>query len=180
MNTIEIPLSKTKLLLRVAGSVLFVLLGYYLFTTLSAGQSGVWNAFVKGVGTAAMLFFTITAVYGIKKLFGKNIGLTIDEQGITDKTHALSIGFIKWQDIADIKTAEVMSSKFLLIYTQNPHAILEKYSGIRRNLMEQNMKMYGTPVTITADTLQYPFAELEKLLMENLQEIRNRTTKQQP
>ncbi|OWY25480.1 hypothetical protein C7N43_36870 [Sphingobacteriales bacterium UPWRP_1] len=180
MHTIEIPLSKSKIALRAGGSVLFVLLGYYLFTTLSAGQSAAWAAFVKGVGAAAMLFFTITALYGVKKLFDKNIGLTIDAQGITDNTHASSIGLIKWQDITDIKTAQIMSNRFLLIYTQNPHAILEKYSGIRRKLMEQNMKMYGTPVTITADTLQYPFDELEKLLAESLHQARNRTTPQQP
>ena len=29
-------------------------------------------------------------------MFGKNIGLTIDDYGITDNTNASSIGLIKW------------------------------------------------------------------------------------
>ena len=39
MNKIEIPLSKTKLLLGVGGSILFVALGLYFITTMADQQT---------------------------------------------------------------------------------------------------------------------------------------------
>jgi hypothetical protein len=170
MNKIEIPISKTKLLLGIGGSILFLVLGLYLFTTVADQQTRFNPTLVKGIGIAGILFFGATGIYGIKKIFDKNIGLTIDENGIIDNTNATSIGLIKWADITEIKTEQVMSTKFLLIYTSDPNRILEKATGIKRKLLEGNMKMYGTPLSITSNTLRYNFSDLEKL-------IRDRQTK---
>jgi len=40
--------------------------------------------------------------------------------------------------------------------------------------MNGNMKMYGTPFSITANTLNYNFDELEKLLNEKFKEQQNK------
>jgi hypothetical protein len=174
MNKIEIPISKTKLLLGIGGSILFLVLGLYLFTTVADQQTRFNPTLVKGIGIAGILFFGATGIYGIKKIFDKNIGLTIDENGIIDNTNATSIGLIKWADITEIKTEQVMSTKFLLIYTSDPNRILEKATGIKRKLLEGNMKMYGTPLSITSNTLRYNFSDLEKLIRDRLNEQRER------
>ena len=123
MNKIEIPLSKTKLLLVISGSILFVVLGLYLYTTMADQQTRYNPTFAKGVGIAAILFFGATGIYGVKKIFDNKVGLIIDDNGIIDNTNASSIGLIKWADITAIKTAQVASTKFLLIYTNNPNRI---------------------------------------------------------
>ena len=170
MTKIEIPLSRTKLLLiGVGGSILFVALGFYLFTT-AADQQRFNPTFVKVVGIVSILFFCITGIYSIKKMFDKNIGLIIDENGIIDNTNTTSIGLIKWSDITEIKTKQIMTTKFLLIFTNNPNEILEKASGMKRKLLAGNMKMYGTPLSITSTTLKYNFNDLEKLLKDRLNE----------
>jgi len=174
MNKIEIPLSKTKLLLGIGGSILFVILGFYLFTTIADQQTRFYPTLVKGIGIAGILFFGATGIYSIKKMFDKNIGLTIDEYGIIDNTNELSIGLIKWAEITEIKTEQVMSTKFLLIYTSDPNRILEKVKGMKRKLMAVNMKMYGTPLSITSNTLKYNFNDLEKLLKDKLKEQREK------
>ena len=174
MNKIEIPLSKSKLIFGIGGSILFVVLGYYLFTTIADEQTRFNTAFVKGVGIAGILFFGATGVYGFKKMFDNSVGLTIDENGIIDNTNATSIGLIKWSDITEIRTEQVMSTKFLLIFTNNPNGILEKVSGMKRKLMAGNMKMYGTPLSITSTTLKYNFDDLENLLKGRLKEQRER------
>jgi hypothetical protein len=94
--------------------------------------------------------------------------LIINEDGIIDNTNASSIGLIKWADITEIRTEQVMSTKFLLIYTNNPKQILEKAKGIKRKLLEGNMKKYGTPLSITSNTIKYNFTDLEKLLNDKL------------
>jgi prepilin signal peptidase PulO-like enzyme (type II secretory pathway) len=170
MNKIEVPLSKTKILLTIGGSVLFVVLGFYFVTTMADQQTRFNPTIVKGVGIASILFFGATGIYGIRKMFDKSVGLTIDDNGIIDNTNATSIGLIKWYDITEIKTAQVMSTKILLIFTKDPDKILEKVSGMKRKLMAGNMKMYGTPLSITSTTLKYNFDDLEKLLKDRLNE----------
>jgi len=68
MNTIEIPLSKTKLLFGIGGLILFVLLGIYLFTTIANEQTIFNPTLVKVVGIAGILFFGATGIYGVNKI----------------------------------------------------------------------------------------------------------------
>ncbi len=107
-------------------------------------------------------------------MFDNNVGLTIDDNGIIDNTNASSIGLIKWFEITEIKTEQIMSTKFLLIYTKDPNSILDKVKGMKRKLMAGNMKMYGTPISITSNTFKYNFNDLEKLLKDRLNEQRER------
>jgi hypothetical protein len=174
MNKIEIPLSKTKLLLGIGGSILFVVLGLYFITTLADQQTRFNPTMVKGVGISSVLFFCATGIYGIKKIFDKTIGLTIDENGIFDNTNASIIGLIKWADITAIKTEQVASTKFLLIYTTNPDFYLDKVKGFKKKLMEGNNRMYGTPLSITSNALKYNFNDLEKLINDRLDEQQER------
>ncbi len=72
MSKIKIPLSRPNLLLGIGGSVLFVVTGLWLFTTM-ADQQATFNPYlVKGIGAACVLFFGAAGVYGIKKLFERN------------------------------------------------------------------------------------------------------------
>jgi len=68
MNKIEIPSSKTKLLFGIGGSILFVVLGLYLFTTIADQQTRFSPTLVKGVGIAGILFFGVAGIYGIMKI----------------------------------------------------------------------------------------------------------------
>jgi hypothetical protein len=177
MDKIEIPLSKTKLLLGIGGSILFIVLGIWLFTHSNDFQNMPLRmlrnpTIIKIAGIAGVLFFGATGIYGFKKMFENNVGLLIDDNGIIDNTNASSIGLIKWSDITEIKTEQVMSTKFLLIYTKDPNGILAKVTGIKRKLMVGNLKMYGTPISITSNTLKYNFNDLEKLLKDRLNKQR--------
>ena len=174
MNKIEIPLSKTKLLFGIGGSILFVIIGFFLFTAIAEQQTRYSPTLVKGVGIAGIVFFGATGIYGIKKSFDKTIGLTIDEHGIFDNTNASSVGLIMWNDITEIKTEQVASTKFLLIYTENPEKYLDKVKGVKRKLMEGNNRMYGTPLSITSNTLKYNFSDLEKLINDKFNEHQER------
>jgi len=168
MNKIEIPLGKTKLLLGIGGSLLFIVAGYFLFTTLAYKQTILNPSFVKAAGVAGILFFGATGIYGIRKLFDKSIGLIIDENGIFDNTNASSIGLIKWSDITGIEVKQVQSTRFLLVYAINPEDYMNKAKGIKRKLMVANNKFYGTPLSITSNTLKCSFDELENLIRQNL------------
>ena len=176
MNKIEIPLSKSKILLLLIGAVVFVFLGIFFILYPEKFLSSIMKSenFIRIMGVIAVLFFGAVGISGTKKMFDKSVGLAIDDNGIIDNTNAASVGLIKWSDITEITTKQVMSTKFLLIFIRDPNEILERVSGIKHNLMVANMKMYGTPLAITSTTLKYDFNELEKLLKDRLIEQRER------
>ena len=70
-----------------------------------------------------------------------------------------------------IRVREVLATKFLLIDIKNPETYLEKSgSNMQRKLMQANMKKYGTPITITSNTLSTDFSELEKMVQKKFAE----------
>jgi hypothetical protein len=129
---------------------------------------------IQIIGIVGILFFSATGIYGIRKLFDKKAGLIIDSDGITDNSNASSIGLIEWNDITEIRTKQIMSTKFLLIDIENPEKYIGKAkNGMQAKLMRTNMNMYETPLSITSNTLKYNFDELEKLVKTELKQIKN-------
>jgi hypothetical protein len=176
MNKIEIPLSKKKISLLLIGAIVFVILGTLFLITPDTFISPIFRnpQAIRIAGIAGILFFGAVGVYVFRKLFDKTIGLTIDENGITDNTNATSVGLIDWTDIMEIKTEQVMSTKFLLIYISDPDKYLNRVNGFKRKLMQGNMKMYGTPLSITSNTLRYNFNDLQRLVKSGLIEQREK------
>jgi hypothetical protein len=169
MSKIEIELSKTKILLTIIGSILFVVLGFMLFLKIADQQTRFNPTLVKGAGLASIIFFGATAVYAIRKMLVKAIGLVINDEGIIDNTNASSVGLIRWADIAEIRTEHIASTKFLLIFVKDPQLYLGRINGFKKMLMQSNYKMYGTPLSITSTTLKIKFEDLERLVKERFQ-----------
>jgi hypothetical protein len=164
MKPIEIPLSKTKLFFGICGSILFVGLGIFLIKVVAAQQTMINSTIIKGLGILSIIFFGATGIYGIRKITQRRIGLTIDETGITDNSSAVSLGLIEWQDIKAVRTAKIMSTKFLLIDTVRPKKYLVRCNEMKLKLVKANMEMYGTPISISSNTLKISFNELEKVV----------------
>ena len=174
MDKIEIPISKAKISLLLIAAILFVAFGVLFILTPETFVSIIFRnpQTIRLAGIAAVLFFSAASIYGIRKLFDNSMGLIIDDNGITNNTNASSIGLIDWSDIIEIKTEQVMSTKFLLIYTSNPNKYLNRVKGIKQKLMKANLKAYGTPISITSSTLRYNLDELEKVINNRLHEIK--------
>lgn len=161
MNSeIKIPLNKIKITLLTIGSILFVVAGYFML----------WSF----IGIIAILFFGATGIYGLIKLFDSKTGLKIDSNGITDNSNATGIGLIIWNDIYQIRSEQVASEKFIMIDLIEPEKYIKKAgNGIKARLMKTNMRIYGTPISITSRTLKYNFAELEKIMQTQYKRNKN-------
>ena len=170
MNRVEIPLSKAKVVLMLVGALIFVIAGVFFIIDPEMFLRPPYHkvVMVRTVGVAAVLFFGAAAFFVIRKMGDKRPGLIVDEQGIYDNTSGTSIGLIRWEDITEIETKDISSTKVLLIHVSNPDAYLDKVSGFKRKAMQMNYNMYGTPLSITANTLKYKFNALEQLLQEGL------------
>ncbi|WP_421754628.1 STM3941 family protein [Croceimicrobium sp.] len=171
-DRIEIQLSKTKILLLLIGASVFVVLGVLFIMNPEQFKSLLFrNAeTIRIAGIAAIAFFGLCLVFIARKLFDKKVGLTIDQNGITDNSNATSVGLIEWDDITDIGIVQVASTKILMLQTDKPDKYIDKAkNGISKRAMKANNKMYGSPLSIISNSLKIKNDDLEKLIREEFE-----------
>lgn len=174
-SSIEIPLSKTKMLLTLCGALLFVVVGIFFIINPSIFKTSLFadTAMIFVVGIISSLFFGIIAIMILYKFFQKKHGFIINEEGITDYSSGLSLGTISWKDIQEVKIAQVMSQKFLVIIVSNPEEYINKAtSPIKRNAMKMNFKTYDSPICISSNALKIKFDDLYRLLNIKIEEYK--------
>lgn len=174
---IQIPLSKQKITFLLLGALLFVVLGAWLVLQPEKFAHGPGSLLgrptVRVVGIAGILFFGICAVYAFRKLLDNKPGLIIDETGLTDNSGGVSAGHILWTDISDLSVISIQKQQFILLRVRNPQDYIDRQKGtFRKKMMQLNFKLYGSPLTITANGLKMTFAELHRLIAERVQAAR--------
>ena len=88
---------------------------------------------------------------------------------MTDNSSGVAAGQILWSDIENITVKEIHRQKFILLEVNNPYYYLDKQTNIfKRKMMQMNMKMYGTPLSLTNNGLQIKFDELFNILNDHL------------
>lgn len=169
---IEIPLSKTKLNLLLLGAIVFLIIGFIGTIIPETFISVRFNSplFIRTVSIVSVLFFGVCLVNIVRKLFDKNIGLTINNDGIIDNSNNSTVGLINWSDITSIETIKIFSNKLVIIKTNKP----EKYislarNKIHKNSLKSNNLTLGTPLVINPKALKIKEVELEKLLMREFE-----------
>lgn len=170
---IEIPLSKKKLFLILFGAIVLVLIGLWFLINppISSNQNFGLSSIYSIVGFISVLFFGLGAFAIFSKISDKKAGLIINSQGIIDNSSGVSAGLVSWKDIQEIKVAQVMNQKFLMLIVKNPQDYLAKVTNtIKRKGMELNYKTYGSPISISASSLKTDFDELHKLLVDKMKE----------
>lgn len=173
---IEIPLSKTKMLLTLLGSIMFVGLGLWFLINPTKINNPIFDnpTTIFIVGLVSIIFFGLAAVTIFRKFSDKKAGLIINREGIIDNSSGVSAGLISWTDIQEIKVSQVMNQKFLMIIVRNPQDYLDKVTNaLKRNAMKINYKTYGSPISISSNALQANFDDLYKLLVEKMNEYRS-------
>lgn len=170
MNSIEIPFSKWKLLLAVAASALFVVLGVFLLFIWSEEADSTNPMAKKIIGGILIVFFGAISAVGFVKMLSKKCALLINDEGILDNTTASSFGLIKWENITGFKIEEMMSRKYLVIQVNNGEEMIEKSKGMLRKTMKMNFSMYLTPYAIPSTVVNYKLIDLVDILEKQLEE----------
>ncbi len=173
---IIIPFSNKKLYKLLLASVLFVLLGIWLLLARPDLSRTMFNDPVIRYTTAiaCILFFGMSGIFFIKKIRAKKPAIIIDATGITDNTSAVSGNHIPWHDIRAIVTNQVFNQVFLMVLLHHPEEMISKQTNwIKRKAMAINYKKYGSPLSISASTLQISVTELRALLHDKLSRYMN-------
>ncbi len=163
MDSISIPLSKRKLFLVSLGSWAFVAICVWIFLSRDGPGNDPFNKLVAVVG---ILFFGLAGLFGAWKLFDKQPGLIIDAEGIVDNSSATAAGRISWAEITGFGISEVSGQKFLTIMVTSPEKYISGKGRVRAWLSSMSMKMTGSPINISANSLKTNFDGLLNLLAD--------------
>lgn len=160
-----VPLSKTKLILLISGAVGFVALGVWLWS-IAEYQTRYNPLYMKAVAVTSAGFFGVCGIYGFVKLFDTAPGLIIDSEGIVDNSSGVSAGRIPWREIRGITVTSLKGQKFLTFEVENPQKYVERGNFLKHQLNAVNLKYFGSPIQIAANSLQIRFDELHKIVVE--------------
>lgn len=172
---IEIPLSKKKMVLTLLGAIGFIALGLWFLIEPPKVNNPIFGnpTLIFVTGLASVLFFGLVAVAIIKKFPDNKPGLIINSEGIFDNSSGVSAGLVLWIDIDEIRTTQVMNQKFLMFIVKNPQLYIDRQTNVlKRKGMQMNFSSYGSPISISANSLSANFDELQELLQNKLKKYK--------
>ncbi len=179
-QTIEIPLSKSKLFYSFLGSVAFVGAGFWFLLTIPKIELPItfYHIFNFIVGLASILFFGAVGIIVSQKLVQKTAGLIISAEGVTDQTSGISAGFVAWDEVLEITEIQVLGQKFVNLVVANPENYLYRQKNpLSRTFVRLNLKNYGTVVSLSANGLQATHLEMKTTLEEKFEAFKNLRSK---
>jgi hypothetical protein len=128
---------------------------------------------MKMVGYASIIFFGGCAFIFIRKLPDGKPGLIIDDSGLTDNSSGLSDGQILWSDIEKVSVIEISGQRIIMLKTKNPQDYINRQTSLFvRKGMELNNRLYGTPLSLTANGLKISFDDLLATVTKKFEETR--------
>lgn len=98
-------------------------------------------------------------------------GVILDENGIYDNSGGLSVGLIDWTDVQDIREIEVSSQKIMMIDVSQPEKYIQRAgSKLAKMTMGINSRSYGSPISISANSLRISNDDLKLTLIKAWEE----------
>ena len=87
--------------------------------------------------------------------------------GFIDETSLSAVGKVYWRDVTGLRRQKA----FLVVDLENPAAYIpEEASGLKRWLIKGNLRRYGTPVVLSAQTVALSLDELADRMEQHRQE----------
>lgn len=173
---LEIPLNRKKFLIRGSAFGLAALTGVWLFLSYAHQQTWMTPWVVQVIAGILTFIFGILATNDLQKGLGNPVGLVITPEGFIDHAGNLGIGLIRWKEIRQIRTDTVRSAQHILIELIKPDQLLKKGKNpLQQNLLQTNLKLYGTPVVIHTDHLRIEPTALLEMLRERHSPSKKRT-----
>ena len=164
LSPIVVPISKSKLLTKLYGCGIFVVLGLIFVIVAFSFRHIAEIIFVFCGGLLSIGFFGTIGIFLFRKLSDNKPGIIIDENGITDNGSGVAAGFVPWSDVVNISTSAVMSSQFIMIHVSNPEFYINRNSGMKKRAMSMNYRMYGSPISLTNAGMEISFNDLNRFI----------------
>lgn len=149
-----IPRSRTKVLALALGSAAFVALGVAL---VAIGGARV------PIGVVTIAFFGAALGYAVRLMFRGGPGLVLDERGFDDRSSRGAVGFVPWGDVRELAVLSIAGQTFLAVRARDPAVYAARGGRLVQAAHRANIRLCGTPITISANQLAVSFDELVRL-----------------
>lgn len=153
----EIPFRKSKNIgIYLAGFLLVLVALFFIFmppvTPHPILGSPIFFVILGGLLLVAAWRLFQTAWHRIKS---KKPGMRVDDKGIEDFSSKINQGLIPWSEVGKFEVKEVVSSKFIVVYLNNPEQYInQQKDGWRKNQLLDRYKSYGSPYCVTTSSLE--------------------------
>jgi len=167
-NERVIELSRLKLVLTIAGALLFVAAGAWFLLAPADGSfirdmerfAPPWA--IHTLGVVAALFGLAGAVYGVRKSFDRKPGLVLSAAGLVDNSSGVAAGFIPWSEVTGLSLFQMRRQRMLIVHVADPEKYIARGNALQRMLNRANTGMVGSPIAINSNALRIPFDELQR------------------
>jgi hypothetical protein len=149
-----VPASRARLVVLVCLAAGFVLLGGWMLTRAADGS------FVVAVGGVSVVFFGACGAYALRRLLRPAPALVVTREGILDNASALSVGFIAWDEIAELVEHRVQNQVFLAIVPKDADAVLARLPAWKRRAIRASGLLGAPAITIPQVILPTTVADL--------------------
>lgn len=171
-GTTEIALSKQKLTLLFGGALLLAGAAAWMAASphMFIGNPFLRDpAYIRMFGILGTVFFAVLGFFLARKLGDQRPGLLTTTEGFTDNSSGLAVGAVLWADVLALEEVQMAGQKFVLVKLRDPNKYIEQHTNrFKKQLLQTNLKSYGSPIFISANTLQCSHAELATLLATRL------------
>lgn len=164
---IEIRVNQKMYLLRGGLFALLAVVGVWIFLSYAYEQTWLTPWVVQVMAGVIVFIFGVLATNDLQKGLGDPVGLVITPEGFIDHASNLGLGLVRWKEIRQMRIDDARSEHHILIELVKPDQATRKSKNpLQQNLLQTNVKLYGTPVVIHADHLLIKPAALLELLLE--------------
>lgn len=125
---------------------------------LTLAEEGGW--FIGTVAVASVAFFGACGAYALFRIARPTPAVVINSQGIVDNASAVSVGFIRWDEIDELREYRFQNQVFLGIVPRDLDAILARQPAWKRSAIRANLRLGAAPVNIPQGVLPMTVTDL--------------------
>lgn len=165
--------SRKKSFFLLIGCLAFVIGGIY--AVVNAEESPYRNSplYTRSIGIASILFFGPGIYLSIKQLLKNQLILEIGKEGLNINPKKLPAEYIEWKDVKEFSELNIARQKLIIIEVNNSDYWIDREENkIRKRLMKFNLKNYGSPFNLSANSTQFSHSNLMKVLNESLDKFK--------
>jgi len=107
-----------------------------------------------------------------RKFFSKKAGFIINDKGIWDRVNILDYPFINWENVLHIEECNINNVPHLKILINNPEQYINQKKGLKKWVLNFNLKKYQTPILLNRTYLSISFNEFKKSILSSYNEYK--------
>jgi hypothetical protein len=125
------------------------------------GKSDIFHGKIDfSIGIASTIFVAMCGIFSIKKLFDKYPGLRLSYEGFTDNSTGVSVGFVPWSEVVEIRPLGVQMAKYVSVQVRNPECYIRRGNFVQRTINYVNLKIFKSPINVSSVFLKIRHDEL--------------------